>query len=235
MPNHVTNNLELNCSSERCQEILEYLRVDGEVLGSIDFNKLIPMPESLDIESGSRGEEGRILYGRFLNEAEKANTESERDQIYQKYVSMCGDDPQKLELGKQYYENMRNYGVTTWYEWRWDHWGTKWNAYDWYAVEPGNDFISFNTAWSPVPKLIKAMSERFPEVKVRYSWADEDIGFNTGIMEFKNGRTIFQDIPKGGTRHAYEIACDIQGYDVDEFDVGFEDAFPQKERDHDTR
>lgn len=217
MPNHVTNNLEFHCSAKRCQEILEYLRVDGGVLGSVDFNKLIPMPESLDIESGSRGSQGCKLYKDFLTEAENASSDAERDQIYQKYVSMCANDPQMLELGKQYYENMRDYGATTWYDWRWEHWGTKWNAYDFYEVDPGNDFISFNTAWSPVPELIKVLSKKFPEVKIRYSWADEDIGFNTGVMEFKKGRVILQDIPEGGTSHAYEIACDVQGYDISEF------------------
>lgn len=235
MPNHVTNNLEFHCDANRCQEILEYLRVDGEVLGSIDFNKLIPMPEALNIESGSRGSEGCELYRKFLSEAEKVGTEVEREQIYQKYVSMCGDDPQKLKLGKQYYENLRDYGATDWYEWRWDHWGTKWNAYDWYEVDPGSDFISFNTAWSPVPDLIKVLSERFPEVKIRYAWADEDIGFNIGIMEFKGGKEILRDVPEGGTRHAYEIACDVQGCDIDEFDTEFEDAQPQKDKDHGSR
>lgn len=204
MPNHVTNNLEFRCSASRCQEILEYLRVDGKPLGSVDFNKLIPMPESLNIESGSRGSEGCRLYEEYLKEAKTAGSNAERDQIYQKYVAMCANDPHMLELGKQYYENLRDYGATTWYDWSIDHWGTKWNAYDWYPVDSGNDFISFNTAWSPVPKLIKVLSEKFPEVKIRYSWADEDIGFNVGIMEFKQGRTIFQDIPEGGTSHAYE-------------------------------
>ena len=217
MPNHVTNNLEFNCSTERSLEILEFLRVDGEALGSIDFNKLIPMPESLNIEAGSRGSRGKQLYEAYLKEIEGVTSVSKRDEIYRKTVSMCKDDPQMLELGKQYYENKRLYGATNWYDWSIEHWGTKWNAYDWQEARPEDGFVSFNTAWSPVPDLVKLLSEKFPDVRFRYSWADEDIGFNVGIMEFKKGRVVFQDTPEGGSSHAYEIACEIQGYDLDEF------------------
>ena len=48
MPNHITNILEFDCSPERFQQIAESLRSNPEEpLGQVDFNKLIPMPESL--------------------------------------------------------------------------------------------------------------------------------------------------------------------------------------------
>ena len=66
MPNDVSNEIAFDCSEERFQEILESIRLDGEHLGTFDFNKLIPMPESLNIESGSRGSQGCKLYKDFL-------------------------------------------------------------------------------------------------------------------------------------------------------------------------
>ena len=221
MPNHVTNNLEFHCDANRCQEILEYLRVDGEVLGSIDFNKLIPMPEALNIESGSRGSEGCELYRKFLSEAEKVGTEVEREQIYQKYVSMCGDDPQKLKLGKQYYENLRDYGATDWYEWRWDHWGTKWNAYDYTPIEQCTDRISFNTAWSSIPKIIEKLSEHFNDQTIAYRWADENIGYNVGEQIYMNGQVIYENIPVANSKDAYELAADIRGIELSEYGFGY--------------
>ena len=53
MPNWVQNNLKLNASDEEMQNILEAIRDDEKGIGSIDFNKITPMPESLKIESGS--------------------------------------------------------------------------------------------------------------------------------------------------------------------------------------
>ncbi len=56
MPNHITNQITFGADSESLpafHEMLEFVRAEGRFLGSMDFNKLIPMPESLNITSGS--------------------------------------------------------------------------------------------------------------------------------------------------------------------------------------
>ena len=137
MPNHITNILEFDCSPERFQEIAEFLRTNpDEPLGNVDFNKLIPMPESLAIESGSRGETGYKAYKEFvvmsmpLDDVAKA-------QLEQTYRDRFKDDPEIWTLGKQYYMNIMLYGTPTWYGWCNEHWNTKWNAYDCVEVLPG--------------------------------------------------------------------------------------------------
>ena len=48
MPNHITNILEFECTPERFKVIAESLKSNpDEPLGQVDFNTLIPMPESL--------------------------------------------------------------------------------------------------------------------------------------------------------------------------------------------
>ena len=37
-----------------------------------------------------------------------------------------------------------------------------------------------------------------------------------------------KDIPEGGSYHAFEIACEVQGYDISEFDVQPEPENAQK-------
>ena len=61
MPNHVMNRVTFDCSEERLKEILSAICYDENAdsadltgPGTIDFNKITPMPPSLDIESGSR-------------------------------------------------------------------------------------------------------------------------------------------------------------------------------------
>ena len=53
MPNWVQNNLKFDASDEEMQNILEVIKNDEKGIGSIDFNKITPMPEALNIEYGS--------------------------------------------------------------------------------------------------------------------------------------------------------------------------------------
>ena len=69
MPNHVINHVSFtDCTPARRREILEAIQYDdnGENeyhgIGTIDFNKITPMPESLNIECGSNTDDGINLY-----------------------------------------------------------------------------------------------------------------------------------------------------------------------------
>ena len=53
MPNYVTNIIEIHAKGKNLNSILNAIRRDGDELGSVDFNKLIPMPESLNLTKGS--------------------------------------------------------------------------------------------------------------------------------------------------------------------------------------
>ena len=74
MPNHVMNRITLDCSDERAKEIMEAVQYDPNPedeentgLGTLDFNKLIPMPPSLMIEAGSSTEQGIEVYLTAVN------------------------------------------------------------------------------------------------------------------------------------------------------------------------
>ena len=68
MPNHVRNIIVIEADKAKIAEILNAIKDDEEGVGSIDFNKLIPMPESLNIECGSDTQKG---YEMFSNMREK--------------------------------------------------------------------------------------------------------------------------------------------------------------------
>ena len=51
MPNHVTNRIQFTGDQRRIEQIYEDIKNDKEGLGSIDFNKVIPMPEELNSDS----------------------------------------------------------------------------------------------------------------------------------------------------------------------------------------
>ena len=66
MPNHVMNILTIKGSEERVREILEEIKDEEVGYGSIDFNKIEPMPKELEIECGSATNDGLKHYKDFV-------------------------------------------------------------------------------------------------------------------------------------------------------------------------
>ena len=80
------------------------------------------------------------------------------------------------DCGKAYIDNILEYGYDHWYEWACNNWGTKWNACN---TRIGVNEVSFDTAWcEPIP-VIRALSEKFPNLVVRING-----------KRFKNGEEI---------------------------------------------
>ena len=67
MPNHVENIITLKGDEKRIREMLEAIKNDDFGLGTLDFNKIIPMPNSLNIEAGSRTDKGLKAYRDFID------------------------------------------------------------------------------------------------------------------------------------------------------------------------
>lgn len=199
MPNHVSNILTINAGPQQVEKVLAAIRNEQQ---AIDFNKIIPMPESLNCESGSNGEHA-VEY--ILAKLKESKTAGDRDKI-RKFETRFGQPEQReraVELGLTYIKNIVLYGYETWYEWCNANWGTKWNAYDVVHSE-GSCVIEFDTAWNaPIP-VIEALSNMFPDTEFHLVYADEDASYNTGDIEFLNGITsCFQ--PEGGSDKAYEL------------------------------
>ena len=69
MPNHITNILKFEGDSEQVYAMLDQIKNEELGIGSIDFNKIIPMPESLNIEAGSRTDDALYVCMMALNPA----------------------------------------------------------------------------------------------------------------------------------------------------------------------
>lgn len=193
MPNHVSNRIKMKGIRN-----LPLFSVDEEGSEYFDFNKLILMPDSLILTSGSsetlaisvaleriRKGLGRTgvkvevggLYHRDLDERVKGYLESS----YNKENT----EEELVELGIKYLRNAALYGCTSWYDWSIKNWGTKWNAYSYVAIS--EDEIEFQTAWSaPIP-VIEKLAEMYPDVEIEHYWADEDMGNNSGYCYYHNG------------------------------------------------
>ena len=231
MPNHITNhitNILTLVGSEsdvkKVREAIAGVNVESEELISLDFNKIIPMPSSLSISSGSttdfglavimsreKGDHSQIL--KIMNypwaKAEGLNTPEKMCQ------HLIDEDKANLTEGLLAFTNLKEYGHMDWYSWSIANWGTKWNAY---SIESIDDIsIKFQTAWSSPLLVIKTLSKQFPNVEMMIEYADEDFGYNCGRTVFKEGEEITSEQPEGGSVEAYLLAIEIDGMNVDEF------------------
>ena len=219
MPNHVTNRISFRGDPEAIRRMLEAVKNDEEGYGSIDFNKIIPMPPELNIESGSRTTEGIKLYNAFLDiyklgKGQNVDLFSIPEESEKAFLKMRTDiDKKTWKLGRAACRNIQQFGCPTWYEWCNRNWDTKWNAYDFNSE--GND-ISFHTAWSAPLPVLRELSRLYPEIEITHEWADEDIGHNCGHYVFSGGKMTEGWMPADG-RDSYEFAASVLGEDLADF------------------
>ena len=120
------NRLRLKGDQNRIDELLKSVKSKDSIL---DFNKIIPIPESLNIEAGSRTEKGLKAYKDFVYVYTFAGTEQkdllnipkEKEEVFLRARQDIRRD--EWELGKAAFQNEQKYGAATWYEWARQSWG----------------------------------------------------------------------------------------------------------------
>ena len=66
MPNYVANVVTFGCDEKKIKDMLLAVQNDKFGTGSISFNKIIPMPPELDMESSNRSKAGLRAYQDFV-------------------------------------------------------------------------------------------------------------------------------------------------------------------------
>ncbi|MDE7245234.1 MAG: hypothetical protein K2O18_14855 [Oscillospiraceae bacterium] len=206
MPNHVKNIVKMKGITTL--PIFTEKNYDKKMVMSLDFEKIIPMPESLRITSGTME---HVAVEAAIRKAAAAVKEpfgpkivpSMTDCEYKAKVSRCNETEDELcKLGAQYIQNLILHGATTWYDWCVEHWGTKWNAYENTQVDA--DTITFKTAWgAPVP-VIAQLAKMYPEAEIEHWWADEDTGNNDGYAKYNGGKVVTLNRYDSCSNEAYE-------------------------------
>jgi hypothetical protein len=190
MPNHVVNYIRFEGDANKIIELKNAIKNDRFGVGTIDFDKLIPMPADLHIEASTRTKRAEEAYKKFVDQYNSAPISLEDETEYLKTQSE--EVREHWSLGSAAYHNRLLYGHPTWYEWANHNWNTKWNAY---GYEEGVDYsvcedIWFQTAWdAPYPIIVK-LSKMYPDIKVIHEWANEDYGSSCGRVEYLNGEVV---------------------------------------------
>lgn len=221
MPNNITNQLKVIGSNEQVEKLFNTIKnkkkdtEENKCL--IDFNKIIPMPKSLSITSGSSVDNAILI----INDDKKGLSEMlDYSWVKDENITKIEDlkkrllknlSPKDLEQGKIALDNIKNYGHKDWYSWSIANWGTKWNAYS--QIQIKENIISFETAWSTPFPLMEELSRMFPDLTIEVVYADEDIGSNCGTYTFVNGSLVGEYSPEGW--EATRFALKIKGWDGD--------------------
>lgn len=166
----------------------------------LDFNQIVPMPEILnDTVSGSTTDMGLIALGEADVEAQEClswprfknagitDIEGLKRHIRDHYPEAIEDAKRSLAAKKQT-------GCHSWYDWSCANWGTKWNAHNAKVVEQSDEcaMINFFTAWSPPLPVVKALSEKYPELSFTLKYFEGGMGFN-GIYVCENGEVLAEE------------------------------------------
>lgn len=211
MPNHVKSKIEFDCSREKMEEIFNKFNTHYEAKEGYTYNGNLRFKEKnknhsygfLDLKTG--------LFSRREQETVKGVPENYIVDIAPAFdhfpdFNKIKPQPDNIfsgNLSQQDKEDCKKNGIPNWYDWNCENWGTKWNSYDLEKLSWNS--YKFETAWSGVPGLILKISEIFPDVKINYTYADEDSGSNTGIYEFLNGEVVSEEIPDSGSHRGYEV------------------------------
>ncbi|EGF12106.1 hypothetical protein HMPREF9123_0086 [Neisseria bacilliformis ATCC BAA-1200] len=211
MPNHVTNQVSISGNAESLAKLKAVLFAPGipdssddENVGLVvDFNGLIPMPQSLHIEAGSltyamqkwndidKNQLAAVLqakyealYDNLVEHADgqinwKQDKVSDMEALFRQQPDLAAKCGINLDYGEQIRRNIELYGCPTWYEWSNRHWGTKWNAYHQHigTLSDTEIYVEFDTAWSPPEPVFAAIVETFPDLQLEARYIDEGGGF----------------------------------------------------------
>lgn len=203
MPNHVRNVVKFEQLDEgkTVSELLQ--EIHGEKENQyISFNKIIPIPEELNINSGSRTLLSRDIYrmvkkGETLKDDEYRSIHVWADDKENKLTNeeaaqkLIDNGEADLETAKQSFENEKKYGFPDWYDWRVTNWGTKWDAYDQYKVDENT--IAFNTAWSDPTPVIRKLAEDNTNMRMDHKYADEMPNF-VGHTVYERGEKVYDQV-----------------------------------------
>ena len=163
-----------------------------------------PMPASLNIASGSTTENGiAVLLSQKYKDHSKIDEIMQYEWVKKDKTIKTREDLIKYLLQPTDYgdnspvanlkeaqiaiDNIKKYGCKDWYDWRVQHWGTKWEL-DISDINIGKYDLTIcsMTAWTPPLNGVTKISEDYPLLHFTVTYAEPGCGFQ-GAAEIEEG------------------------------------------------
>jgi Ferredoxin-like domain in Api92-like protein len=195
MPNWCSTDFVVSGPAEGITRFREAVRgSDDSGESPLDFNRLIPMPSELVGTVADFGTAYEVYYGDVERILEYPWVKRLGIETVERLQEHFDADPKHRAIADQWKGNIEKYGAPSWYEWRREHWGTKWNACDAEVTDNGDGslHVNFGTAWSfPWPVFEKLVSE-FPQLLFEGSANEPNFDFYI-TFEGRNGAFSCED------------------------------------------
>lgn len=209
MENYVAH--QLTIEGIHCQSVIREFAGDTS---TIDFNRIVPIPEDLKVEWSFEG---------FMGLTAVKGSDKITTHIWLQSLGLTSasellpylerERPESIELGRKYWKNMEKHGHPTWQEWCLENWGTKYNALSptsW-ELTPDGAVIYFNTQSRPPGRVIHFLSERFSSTPMTLRFFDSDWSF-AGEFYFADGFAGHETItPKRDDPRSLELYRIVYG------------------------
>lgn len=239
MPNWTTNHLYITGPKDQRDA---FLKAIGNEKLPVDFMKIKPMPESLDLVDGSDTQlaiwaalrmehnlpiaeiEFSNIVGRrydtarleeWLNEVKAAAFDHEDREVVFDGRTHPETPVEYVRWGRAYIDNYQKYGVLAWYDWCCQNWGTKWNACSGELQrDEENDFIFFDTAWSPPIGIVDVL----PGILRDCGATDVNVEWKWAEEQgyfggvFNISSEDIEDVYHEGDDAAYDLCEEVIGY-----------------------
>lgn len=187
MPNWTTNTVTIQGDKSLLKTIRQFLYSEDN---PFDFNNILPMPQSLNIEAGGIMAKAMVMAD---NEPGSEAYEKAKNDIHlprrihdvpEGYPNILQTEEDVVAIGKVYLDNIKQYGAPTWYDWRTHTWGTKWNSCNTQlvAVYETKLVYRFDTAWQEPEPVIMALAEKYPAASVTMEFSYEEDPYKTYTM-----------------------------------------------------
>lgn len=212
--------------------------------GDFDFNKIVPAPAELAIESSVWNVPCIRLYAtRMIANGFDSHEESAEFMKHLKVVAdyfdrspasllipageeetfieqnnLNDDIAAHIDFGKICFNNIVKYGFMTMIDFNCAMWGTKWNAHETFT---DRNEVYYQTADRAAIEVIDALAEQYPEFIFTLYYIGEDVERSScGKYLWRDGRLVEQEFYEAGSNSAYEVAFDLgvecrEDYDFD--------------------
>jgi hypothetical protein len=217
MPNWCSSDLAITGSSFAINSLLDRFETEANSEEKVfSFEKIHPTPASLNIDNAYNAEIIAKLIKKLNKDSDIINllgsdsvlTDEVKsilnNSVYEDYFNayvinhINSDSLDLVKVAKDLIiliKNYESYGHFTWYEWRIENWGTKWNCdssvID--VVKMKNNklklIVGLETAWSPPIALLVKLSEQFPALEIRISYYEGGAGYK-GKNYIKEGSIL---------------------------------------------
>ena len=180
MPDDIYNRLQIIANDEEVQKIRNFIksRNQKKTDQTIDFNRIVPMPDLIRKTIAPDENNFKTIIFQYNSITEEQ----------QKIIKETNDYNERIAFQLRY--NKYIYGSTNWYDWAYQNWGTKWNAYYCGSSRDTLNTIYFCTAWTSPIIVIKKLSEIFPLAIFILTFEESMSGADQGRIKMQNGHVL---------------------------------------------